>query len=262
MTWLQVFAFTDSNSLSLVEYARCTLYGTDGTDIFQVFRMMANSPGRNENNDNSSAWTYNSYGQAIFTKSRRYVVVKSAGRSCLAVPITTYAGRGVAKPQVKKSDHCIAYSGAQAPTTTSRELPRPGEVGMQPLPVKIDPDERGTRMDPMSRIDFASPVTVDFYNEVKNFGIVNPNFLHALVSQFQNVMDPSRVQRITAALAPMPAPLQSSSTKDMRAYSALINDGWTPEEACAYLNELVTVRREIKPIPEESYSDTASDSSS
>lgn len=212
--------------------------------------MIENSPG-GDFDDGSSRWTYNSFGQKIFTKPRRFVIVRSGGPTCLAVPITSYGGRGVGKPGVKKSDHCIIYSGAQSPTPTGKELPEPPELGMQALPIKVDADDRTVRLDEMSRVDFSKPVSVDSYTEVKNFGKVNPKSMHALVSQFQIVMGarPIPISAVTA-----PARLQISKAQHRRARNALVRGGWSVDEATEYVQDFVAALRRCRETDEESES--------
>lgn len=204
----------------------------------------------------TSGWTRNSYGLWIYTKPRRFIVVKSAGRSSLCVPIVTYGGQGVAKRGVTKSDHCIVHTGSIAPDPRPGELPHPPEQGMQATPIRVDSDDRTIRLDEMSRIDFSKPVSVDDYNVVKNFGKVHPDSIQALVSQFRNVMDPSRVQRVhTTAVSRMIA-LESSRTRYLRAYSALINDGWPQQKAAAFVNCAVRGERLHHQGQEDSHSDS------
>lgn len=213
--------------------------------------MIENSPGGNDPDDKSSRWTYNSYGQRIYTKARRFVVVRTGGRSCLVVPMTTYDGQGVAKLQVKKSDHCIAYSGATPPSLGPGELAEPPEMGMQAFPIRIDPDDRQARLDPMSRIDFSKPLSVDFYVEVKNFGMVNPKSMAPLVSQFRNVMDPERMQRTTT-----PGPSASASSRHRRALDAMVRGGLTPQEAADYVNDFIRALRKNRSAARDSQSDS------
>lgn len=182
--------------------------------------------------------------------------------NCLCVPITTYGGRGVSKFGVKKANHCIVYTGSRAPESKAFELPQPPELGMQAMPIRVDADDRTVRLDEMSRIDFAKPVNVEFYTVVKNFGKVHPHSIHALVSQFQNVMDPSRVRRVTAAVGRAPVGLESSRSRHWRAYSALVSVGWSHQQATAYVNMAVRGERVDHPGREEVSSDSEADQQS
>jgi hypothetical protein len=218
--------------------------------------MVLDQPHGEEVDEHSSCWTYNSFGQPIHTKPRRFVVVRQHLQSCLVVPITTYSGRGVGKDKVKKSDHCIAFSGPQAPPPHRSELPGPGEQGMQPIAIKIDPDDREEKLNPMSRIDFSSPRKVEHYTVVKNYGKINPRSLHALSTQFQNVFVPQRPPRRSIAHA-APVELLSQRTKFLQAYSALVNFGWTHENAVAFVN--VNVRASLNASANAAADGTSSD---
>lgn len=190
--------------------------------------------------DEKSSWTFNTFGQAIHTKPRRFVVVRQELQSCLVVPLTTYSGRGVAKEKVTKSNHCVAYSGATVPQPKQEELPVQGELPMQTTPIKIDPDDRLDKLDYMTRIDFASPRRVEHYAVVKNYGKVNPHSKVALVTQFQNVMRPSHRARTIPST--IPTQLLSARSKYLQAYHALVNFGWSRERAAEFVN--VNIRAE------------------
>lgn len=217
--------------------------------------MVWSEPGQNNTDEASSSWTKDSYGQWIHTKPRRFIVVRSHTQSCLVVPITSYGMQGVSKDKVKKSDHCIVYTGRIAPQPQHFEAAQRGEQPMQPFPIRIDPDELDGKLDDMSRIDFSRPRTVEHYSVVKNFGKVHPDSLHALVTQFQNVMDPSRALQHTAT-SRRPVSLLSARTKHMQAYSALVNYGWTQQEAVEYVNIVVRALGDDRLTAEESQSES------
>lgn len=219
--------------------------------------MVWSEPGYNSSEVASSSWTENSYGQWIYTKPRRFIVVRADELSCFVVPITSYGDRGVGKPGTKKSDHCIVHTGEFAPDPLASEKPIPPEQGMQPFAVRIDPDEKTTKLDRKSRIDFANPRTVHFHNKVKSFGMVHPDSMHALTSQFQNVMDPSREGRLAAIVRP-PA-LESGRSHHLQAYGAMIRGGLTQEEAVQYVNAAVRAIRECRSSAELSQSESEDD---
>lgn len=209
--------------------------------------MIENSPS-GDSDDARSRWTYNSYGQRIFTKSRRFIVVKSGSRSCLAVPVTTYSGRGVSKNQIRKSDHCIAYSGSVTPCPRSDELPGPDEAGggMQPIPIRIDPDDRMAKLDSMSRIDLSKPISVDHYNDVKNFGKVHPKSVEALLCQFRNVIGPSTIQITAAPSSGSVGVSERTRARHARAFDALIKGGISTKDASDYVNGYMRAERKLR----------------
>ncbi|KAK3675892.1 hypothetical protein LTR78_004084 [Recurvomyces mirabilis] len=79
--------------------------------------------------DKEAGWTSDSsshargevYGKQIYSKVRRFVVVREGEEYCSALPLTTYGGQGVSRTQVVRSHHGIIYTGTTEP---------PNEVGI------------------------------------------------------------------------------------------------------------------------------------
>jgi hypothetical protein len=132
----------------------------------------------------------NQLGQRVYSKARRFVVIREGAQSCHALPITTYGGRGVAKERVVKADHAIIYTGEVAPSPSSGESPGPGEAPMRPFPIRVNWDDPSEKLDPMSRINFGGVTLVQHNVMTKNCGMVNKNSLAALKMQFSNVFYP------------------------------------------------------------------------
>ncbi|KAF2725343.1 hypothetical protein K431DRAFT_281293 [Polychaeton citri CBS 116435] len=58
---------------------------------------------------------------------------------------------------------------------------------MRSFPVRIDVDNRGEKLDQMSRICYSKPHTIDHRVEVKPFGMVNKDSWYPLMRQFDEV---------------------------------------------------------------------------
>jgi hypothetical protein len=129
----------------------------------------------------------NHLGERVFSKVRRFVVIRESDQYCNALPITTYSGRGVAKRNVVKSEHAIIYTGRDPPQPRPDERPLRGETGMRSQSIRVDPDNRTDRLDEMSRIHFGGVHQVHHNIKTKSLGIVNRNSIDALQSQFANV---------------------------------------------------------------------------
>ncbi|KAI7366451.1 hypothetical protein KC354_g4127 [Hortaea werneckii] len=127
------------------------------------------------------------YGQRVFSKVRRFVIIREGDLSCSALPITTYGGRGVGKPGVRKSDHAIIFTGRSAPQPRQDELPGRDEQPMRGRPICVVADENNASLDPMSRIDLVKIHTINHNLKVKSFGLVHPNYIEALITQFASV---------------------------------------------------------------------------
>lgn len=102
-------------------------------------------------------------------------------------PILTYGGQGVAKKDVKKSDHGIVYVGRAPPSPTQAERPRRGEDPMLPNAVHIDPDSPQEKLSEMSRINYGKVYTIEHNVKVRGLGKVSPESEGALKNNFRIV---------------------------------------------------------------------------
>lgn len=188
--------------------------------------------------------TRTSYGDVVYSKVRRFVVVKEGKETCLAIPISNYRGCGIAKPGVKKSDHGIVFTGRTPlpPAETEKPDPLTGEQGMQPHAIRVDPDVAGAKLDAMARINFGAPRTVHHYVKVKAFGVVNHKSLLFLKSQFQStVLAAPQLTLGGEANVPHPSSSLISEAFYNRAYASLMKDSWTAEDALAFLRPIKVI---------------------
>lgn len=77
--------------------------------------------GRNGRNDKAISAVR--FGERVYSKVRRFVVIREGSQCCSALPIVSYGKQGVGKEGVKKSDHCIIYTGRTAPEPMPSECP-------------------------------------------------------------------------------------------------------------------------------------------
>lgn len=73
------------------------------------------------------------------------------------------------------------------PTFRADEQPGRGEAGPLPFPIRIDPDDREEKLDPMSRVNLGTFCRIDHAMKVRSFGAVNPKSMEALQSQLRAV---------------------------------------------------------------------------
>lgn len=124
-------------------------------------------------------------GKYVISNVRTFVIIREDVNHCIALPVQTYSGRGVAKPGIKKSDHCIVYSGPTPPLPRPDEAPSKGETGLQVWPIRVDAVRRGDKLDQMCRLNFGKTYTVEHNIKVRSFGMVNPAFQKQLLLQFR-----------------------------------------------------------------------------
>ncbi|KAK4623991.1 hypothetical protein CLAFUW4_05682 [Fulvia fulva] len=145
-------------------------------------------------------------GERVYSKVRRFVVVRASANYCSALPIATYGSQGVGKPGVKKSEHAIIHTGRDAPSPQASEAPArgAGESPMRSMPIRVVPDDPRELLDPLSRIDFGKIHTVQHNIKARPMGMVHPSSMNALTSQFDSVWASSgrASSSRTAAAAP------------------------------------------------------------
>ena len=144
------------------------------------------------------------YGEMVFSKVRRFVVIREAATYCSALPIATYGTQGVGKSNVTKSEHAIIHTGRSPPAPMRTEEPLRGELGMRPDPIRVDPDDREDKLDPRSRIDFGKVHTIQHNIKVKSYGKVNEKSAQALIQQFNNCWYAPSVPTVPSASATVP----------------------------------------------------------
>ncbi|QIW94716.1 hypothetical protein AMS68_000234 [Peltaster fructicola] len=129
------------------------------------------------------------YGELIFSKIRRFVVIREGDGYCNALPISTYSGQGVGKRGVVKHEHAIIYTTPE-PKPMPGERPSRDEEPLRPIAIRVDPDNRAEKLHHASRINFGHPHTIQHNVKVKSCGKVGREFLDAMTEQFQIVFTP------------------------------------------------------------------------
>ena len=127
------------------------------------------------------------FGERVFSKVRRFIVIREADTYSSCLPIASYGQRGVGKPGVKKAEHSIIHTGRHPPQPLDAELPSRDENGMRPQPIRIDTDDPTDKLDVFSRLDYGKVHTIQHNIKVRSFGKVNPKSMNALRHQFGNV---------------------------------------------------------------------------
>ncbi|KAF2818652.1 hypothetical protein CC86DRAFT_155049 [Ophiobolus disseminans] len=95
-----------------------------------------------------------------------FAVVKPSPRFSICLRIRTYSGQATTKPGVSARDYAavIPAGGSFTPHFKGEEL------GKEPIEVKVE--NTGVSLDPMSRINFAKPYTVEHNVKIANIGRV------------------------------------------------------------------------------------------
>ncbi|KAF2087089.1 hypothetical protein K490DRAFT_57161 [Saccharata proteae CBS 121410] len=137
--------------------------------------------------DNNNTVVTGPMGERIYAKIRWFVVIREGRNACTCLSIQTYQNQGVAKTGVLKSEHSIVHTIDQYPQSTNLERPRRNEEGML-TPISVVPtDEVERRMDPMSRVNYGKPYTVEHNVKVFDFGQVHDDSISIMRRNFLGV---------------------------------------------------------------------------
>jgi hypothetical protein len=164
----------------------------DRGDIGKIVLMLCGEPigGSSE----APMWTQGinltQTGGRVFARVERYVIIDSGPADkpyCIALPIKTYGGRGVAASGVVKSHHCVIYSSSRPPVPLERERPGRNEDGMRQPPIGVildDPRNPDDWLDPVSRVHLVGARAIEDQDRTRDFGRVSPQSERDLISHF------------------------------------------------------------------------------
>ncbi|OQN98506.1 hypothetical protein B0A48_15767 [Cryoendolithus antarcticus] len=141
----------------------------------------ANSTKSNSGEISDSVVTEGPNGELIFSKVRRFVVIRTGDRSCSALPIVTYTSAKALAPGYLASEHGIIYSG-ERPIDEARHLP-----GLLPQAVRVQLDNPSARLDTQTLVDYSAVHTIDHDLKVKSLGRIDDDSTEALLKQWKNV---------------------------------------------------------------------------
>ncbi|KAF1816356.1 hypothetical protein P152DRAFT_120517 [Eremomyces bilateralis CBS 781.70] len=122
-----------------------------------------------------------------YAKVRWFVVILEGSSFSSCLPIQTYEGRGVSKPSVNKSHHCIAFTSQKAPEEHPSEAPSAWDTGGMRKPIRIITRSKTESLVIMSRLNYAKVYTVEHNVKSYDFGNVAEGYLHRLSASFKAV---------------------------------------------------------------------------
>jgi hypothetical protein len=102
--------------------------------------------------------------ELVYTKIRRFVVIRERMHSCLCLPLYTYGGQGTTKSDVRAQDHAVVYDSRHQPPPTSE-----AEV-LEKEPFAIVVEDPTERINIMSRVNFAQVYTIQHNVKVAKVG--------------------------------------------------------------------------------------------
>ncbi|GAQ12256.1 hypothetical protein ALT_9577 [Aspergillus lentulus] len=128
--------------------------------------------------------TQSRLGEEVFSSIQHMVVVKAMSQCAWCLPITTYNGKGVAKPGVNPAEHAIVYMQGSVPTCKADE-PR-----MTKEPLEVEPARPNERLDEMSRLNFGKVYRVEHNAKVRHVGMISWTSMVKFRGYYNNIPRP------------------------------------------------------------------------
>jgi hypothetical protein len=151
---------------------------------------LVTEPGKwDDDNHEEDTPTTNVYGQNIFAKLGRFVVIRKKAGHSLCLPIHTYSGRATTKYGVNPNDHTALVRDGYAPFYIDGE-----RLAKKPLFLKLE--DPAIDISPASRVNFGKVTNFDDGIKVRTIGRIVPGSLKRLERYFResigvNNLDPS-----------------------------------------------------------------------
>ncbi|KAH7348837.1 hypothetical protein BKA65DRAFT_477219 [Rhexocercosporidium sp. MPI-PUGE-AT-0058] len=134
---------------------------------------------QSENDQFRSVVTYEvSYKQRVFSKIRRFVVVKKDDRSCTCLPVTTYDGKGYKKRGIILNNHGLIYSSRDPPIYPD---------GITKRPLKIILSKGAEKLVNPSYLNYGRVYTVETNVKVRDVGELDEPSKKLLRSYYKSV---------------------------------------------------------------------------
>ncbi|GAB7326383.1 hypothetical protein MBLNU13_g10412t2 [Cladosporium sp. NU13] len=159
----------------------------------------------------------------VFAPADRFVIIHPGSLSdphFVALPITTYGGRGVAAPGVIRSHHCIIFSSAHAPRPTVQEEPIGGTDSMRQPPIRVDLDNPIHRLDHMCRVHLMGATPISNHERIMEIGRVSKESEGDLMCHFRNTWRRDLPRLPSTMPTPRPPPPTPSSSRQPAARAA------------------------------------------
>lgn len=157
----------------------------------RVFAVMMNETASVNSNDLVSGQDVTDYNSSqsinvvkykdnyVYTKVRRFIVVRVRREFCYAIPIFTYSGKATTKRGVYPSEHSIAYSWGQEPMLL------PGEGGITKASIAIVMAAGVANLHIASRIYYGFVHPIQYNVKVKDIGYVPKTHIPSLIGNWK-----------------------------------------------------------------------------
>jgi hypothetical protein len=132
-----------------------------------------------EDRGNNSTYSEPIYSEAVYSKIRRFLVVKQGDRSCTCLSLTAYGGVGHKKRGINLHEHSLIYSGTTVPS-------RPNGISKESL--KINLSKGAGQIPNNTLVNFGRIYTVETNVKVKDIGDLDTNSRRLMRRYYNEVM--------------------------------------------------------------------------
>ncbi|KAF4627005.1 hypothetical protein G7Y89_g11151 [Cudoniella acicularis] len=145
----------------------------------RVFKVLWTEPAGGTAKDfGTNFYTKVNYNEFVYSKIRRFVVVRERTHSCLCLPLYTYSGQGATKSDIRPQDHALVYDSKQERSKV------PAERDMTKDPFAIVVEDPNETIDSMTRMNFAQVYTIQHNVKVAKVGRIAKEHLDRLNNYF------------------------------------------------------------------------------
>jgi hypothetical protein len=176
--------------------------------VGRVFAMLWTEPTGDKTDSGSLFISTIVFGERVYSKIRRFVVIKEGTRDCQCLPLSTFGGLGTKKPGLKQSDYAAVYEAGRDGYRRGRRAPTfPDEPGLKKaLAIFLEAKEP---IHQMSRINFRKVYTIEHNVKAKKIGRIVDDDLDRFKHYFRQVYLNDEVSETSAGHEP-----ESSSARE------------------------------------------------
>jgi hypothetical protein len=177
--------------------------------VGRIFAMLWTEPTGDKTDGDPTFVSTVVFGERVYSKIRRFVVIKEGTRDCQCLPLSTFGGLGTKKPGLKQSDYAAIYeAGREGGRRRGRRAPSfPEEPGLKKaLAIFLEAKET---IHQMSRINFKKVYTIEHNVKAKKIGRIVDDDLDRFKHYFRQSYLNDEVSETSAGREP-----ESSSARE------------------------------------------------
>ncbi|KAF8859002.1 hypothetical protein BDZ45DRAFT_371254 [Acephala macrosclerotiorum] len=190
----------------------------------RVFQILWTNPGAaaNAESENEQFQSQVGYmvaqGQYVYSKIRRFVVVRRNDRSCQCLPVTTYDGKGYMARRINLDQHGLIYDITSEPIDLNI-------TGITKSPLRLRPSKNGARLDTECFVNYGRAYCVDTNVKVKDLGQLDSASRKLLRQYYREIHFPPDEEKSSGPSYTQPSKSLSDQLVDVRG-----GGGWVRPE--------------------------------